>query len=105
MTTYSAIFPHEGELRRVWFQAATEDEARSHAVRWGAGLEGEAEFSTTKQALPEAYNLEDTRRLLGGISRSLVYQMIYDERLERVPGVRRLLITRRSIERCAAGRS
>lgn len=54
--------------------------------------------------LPESYELDKARELLGGISRSTVYREIHNGLLERVPNTRRVLITRESIEKRKAQR-
>lgn len=104
MKRYMGIYIVAGTIRRMTFEATDLEDARQQADKWGVGVEGEAvDVEPVHPTEPTAFNLEDAKRLLGGIGRSTIYQMLYDGRLERVPGVRRVLITRRSIERAAAG--
>ena len=85
-----------GAIRRITFEAADEADARGVATHCNAGLEGE----TAKQHIPvpEAYDSETARGLLGGISESTLYRRLVTGKLERVPGETRVLVTRRSIE-------
>lgn len=97
---FSAVFIENGVLRHMWFEAVDESEARSTCSRLGAALEGEtARLQVEHEPMPELYNAETARRILGGISRSTLYKEIVLGRLERVPGIRRILITRSSLER------
>lgn len=106
MMRFSAIYITGGSVHRMTFEAPDIEAAKAQAEKWGVGVEGEVQDTgPVRPALPEAFNLQDTCHMLGGIGRTLVYQMVNDGRLERVPRVRRLLITRRSIEKWAAGRS
>lgn len=99
MQIYSAITIADGNIRRMWYEAPGEPEAKAFAVKVGAGFEGPAVRPQVACEPPrEAYNEEATRRLLGGISKSTLYREIQDGKLERVPGTRRILITRSSIE-------
>jgi hypothetical protein len=97
MTTYSAVYPVAGALRRMWFEAQDENEARDFCVRCGAGLEGEAARKQEKIPTPEYYDAETACRLLGGISRTTLWKELALENLERVPNTRRVLVTRASI--------
>ncbi len=106
MKRFLGIYIASGHVRRMTFEAADAEDAQKQASQWpGVGVAGEAEESApVRTALPEAFNAQDSRRLLGNIGLSTLYDMVYDGRLERVPGIRKLLITRRSIERWAAQR-
>jgi hypothetical protein len=99
---WSAVYVANGALRRMNFEASDEAEARDFAIRCGAGLEGESTRSESRfEPLPVAYDAKTARRLLGGVSRSALYKELVLGRLERVPGTRRVLITRTSLEqRC-----
>lgn len=99
---WSAIYVANGVLHRMNFEAGNEAEAREFAIRCGAGLAGEATRSESRsEPLPVAYDAKTARRLLGGVSRSSLYKELVLGRLERVPGTRRVLITRSSLEqRC-----
>jgi hypothetical protein len=99
LSTFSAVHVEAGQIRRLWFQAAGEPEARELCVKLGLGYDGPSsgpETHTTPS--PEAYDEKTTRQLLGGVSRSFLYRELVAGRLERVPNTRRLLITRSSIE-------
>jgi hypothetical protein len=94
---YQAIIPVDGEVRRITFDAADLIEAKRVAAACNAGLEGEA----IPDAVPEAFGVQKTRELLGGVSRGTIYNWLAVGRLDRVPGTRRVLVTRSSIERAA----
>jgi hypothetical protein len=100
LLTYSAVYPVSGSLRRMFFEAATEQEARDFCARCGAGLEGPATQPALSPAEESEYADEKTaRRLLGGISRSTLYREIALGHLDRAPGIRKVLVTRQSIRR------
>jgi len=100
LTTYSAITVEAGQIRRVWFEAPTECDARTFCVRIGAGFEGKSSGPVRDVAqLPVAYNEETTRQLLGGISKSTLYRLHVTGKLDRLPGTARVMTTRSSIER------
>ena len=98
--SFVAVFAVAGRTRQAVFDAADIAEARETCSRWGAGLQGEAACHERPafDSLPEAYEQKEARRLLGGISRSTLYRELALERLTRMPGTRRLLVTRESIE-------
>ncbi len=85
----------------MFFDAETREEATAFVVRCGAGLEGESTRpeQSDSGAVPEAYDEKTARRMLGNISRSTLYRDLARGRLDRVPGTRSILVTRRSIER------
>lgn len=103
MKTYSAIYLVEASIRRIRFEASDPDEARRLATIWGFGLEGEApEEACPRQcdaAKPEAFGVADSCRILGGICRTSLYRLLARGKLERLPETRKVLVTRRSIER------
>lgn len=100
LKSFSGIFIIDGEVRRMRFEAVDLNEAKAIAVKWGVGVEGEAPVVNDAPApLPEAYDQETARRLLGNISRTSLYAELAKGNLERVHGTRRVLITRRSLER------
>lgn len=102
---FSGIYLADGQVRRMTFEAVDLEDARQQASRWGVGVEGEVpEGGPVKQVPPELFNLKDTQRMLGGISRAAVYQLLTLGELERQRDTRRLLITRRSIERWVGAR-
>ena len=96
---FSAVFVVRGRMRRMFFEAADVAEAREFCVGWGCGLEGESmKPEVEPERLPEAYDEKTARQLLGGISKSTLYREIQDGKLDRVPGTRRILVTRSSLE-------
>ncbi len=100
MKRFSGVYIVGGGVRRVILEAEHLEEARQVAQRWAVGIEGEApDRPLPKPVEPEAFNLDDTRRLLGGVSRATIYRWCWEGRLQRVPNTGRLLITRKSIER------
>ena len=103
LAMFSAAYVVQGKMRRMFFEAIDDAEAREFCIRWGCGLEGEStrpELGT--KSLPEAYDQQTACRLLGGISKSTLYRELQDGKLERVPGTRRILVTRSSLEaRCS----
>lgn len=104
MKTYRGLYVVAGGIRRLTFEALDVADATAIAARWGVGVEGEANTTLPQDAvIPEAYNLATACRLLGGVSRGTIYRWLHLERLERVPDTARVLITRKSLERCAAG--
>lgn len=98
---YSGIYVAAGEIRRVVYEAKDIAEARELAAKWGVGIEGEATAfpGDSPAPLPEAYDEKTARYLLGGISRTTLYAELATGRLQRLAGTRRVLVTRRSIER------
>lgn len=105
LETFSAVTVVAGQIRRLWFQAAGEEEARQLCVTWNAGYEGPArgpEFHTTPA--PEAYDEKTARALLGGVSKMTLWRWVAVGKLDRVPGTRRFLVTRSSIERLTGQR-
>lgn len=98
---FSGIYVADGEIRRIILEARDLAEAKQLAAKWGIGIEGEASaFSGgCPPPLPEAYNEKTARYLLGGISRTTLYAELATGRLQRIPGTRRVLVTRQSIER------
>jgi hypothetical protein len=105
---YAGVFVTDGEVRRVIYEAKDMDEAKQMATKWDIGIEGEATAmpGDAPPPLPEAYDAKTARYILGGISRTTLYAELATGRLERLPGTRRVLVTRRSIERrCGAAGS
>ncbi len=100
LKTFSVVFVVNGNVRRAQIEAADDAEARATCLRWNVGLEGEvARARYVPEPLAEAYDSQTARRLLGGISRTSLYKQVAAGNLDRVPGTRRVLITRSSIER------
>lgn len=113
MTRYAGVYVTDGGVRQVTFEAASPDEAKQLAQKWGVGVTGEARETPASggaSAIPEAYDEETAGKLLTGnpekpLSRSSLYRLVAVGALERVPGTRRFLITRSSLERYCQGRN
>lgn len=106
LITYSAIWIEGGQIRRLWFEASHEAEARAFCVRANAGFEGRSAGPEIRaDPLPEAYNVETACAMLGGISAATLYREIADGKLEKLPGTRRVLVTRESLEARAKWRA
>lgn len=102
MKRWNAVYIADGAVRRMVFEAPDEVAAKDLAQEWGVGVEGEAVDEIPQEAvLPFAFDLENTKRLLGDVSYSTIYAWHATGKLERVPGTRKLLTTRASIERAA----
>lgn len=103
MNRYSGVYIVGGAVRNMEFEADDEADAKSRAVQWGVGLTGPA-ASRDRAAppVPEAFDLKDTCRLLGNVSRATIYRWLARGLLERVKDTEKVLITRKSIERKAA---
>ena len=96
---WGAICIHDGETRRLIVEAANEAEARAMCLQLGVGFDGPASRGVAPSPpMPEAYDQGTARRLLGGISRTSLYKELILGTLKRVPGTRRVLVTRSSIE-------
>ena len=101
----------EGNIRKITFKAATFGEAHELAKKWGIGLRGEFEIASElvdavpTPPPPEAYNVEDTCRMLGGVSRVTLYRWVVKGLLKRVSKTRKVLITRDSIIRRVSGQN
>lgn len=104
MKRFSATYSFAGVSRTMTFEAADEKEATTHAAIWGVGVVGEVpDTITAAPVLPDAYDMTTACRLLGGVSRETVRKLLILGQIERVPEVRRVLITRRSLERFVNG--
>lgn len=106
---FSAVFCVQASIRRVTFEAFSLDEAQGLASTWGFGLEGEASAEPDRDIrshVPaEALDVKSACRVLGGISRTTLYRLLVKGQLERLPATRKVLVTRRSIERyCSRAR-
>jgi hypothetical protein len=105
MKQFSAVYVWNTEIRKIDFESASDEEAKNISAKWGFGLEGETRSlrsDAVVPARPEAFDEETTRKLLGDISRSTLYRLILRGKLNRVPATRKVLVTRRSIERFCA---
>ena len=100
---FRAVFCVQASIRRVTFEALSLDEAQELAATWGFGLEGEAsaepEVETRRHVPTEAFDVKSACRVLGCISRTTLYRLLVKGQLERLPSTRKVLVTRRSIER------
>jgi len=95
---FSAVYVDAGTVRRIWFESACDEAARAFCVRHGFGLEGPATRPSDSLPPPAFYNEKSARTLLGGISRTSLYRELIRGNLIRVPELRKILITRQSIE-------
>jgi hypothetical protein len=103
MKRFSAVYIANGSARHMTFEAEDLNDAQQQAAKWGAGVEGETgDTAPATTALPEAYDLPTTRRLLGNVSERTIYRWLVTGELQRIPESRRVLVTRRSLERFAA---
>lgn len=98
MREYSAMVPVGGRLVRIHFDATDERDALNVAIACNGGLVPGGGEPVQE---PVAYDVKKVRELLGGVSRATVYAWLAVGRLERVPGTRRVLVTRTSLERAA----
>jgi hypothetical protein len=107
MKTFAGIFIANGDIRRLTFQAPDEREAKTLALKWGIGLEGEVSpvASPPPVEVPFAFDIPTSMHLLGNVSRSSIYRWVATNELKRVPDTRKVLITRASMERFTASRN
>jgi hypothetical protein len=100
---YRAIFIANGSIRKITFEALCSQEAEQLARNWGCGLEGEAvedaQVDSPRPVAKEAFDVPSACQILGGISRTTLYRLLVRGKLERLPATRKVLVTRRSIER------
>jgi hypothetical protein len=100
---YRAIFLVNGSIRKITFEALSMEEASRLAANWGFGLEGEeAEAPSSllvSSPAKEAFDVTNACQVLGDISRTTLYRLLITGKLERLPATRKVLVTRRSIER------
>lgn len=108
MTRFAGVYVKDGAARSIHFEATSFEEAKQIAQLWGVGVSGEVPASTSAcvahVAMPEAYDEVSAGRMLSGnpakpLSRSSLYRLVAVGKLDRLPGTRRFLITRQSIER------
>jgi len=109
LTLFRGSFVSTGEIRRVLFEARDLNEAIELAHSWNVGVEFEVPggwggYESKPEAECEAYSLKEACRLLGGVSPITVYRWVVQKKLDRVPATRKVLITRRSIQRLVASR-
>lgn len=105
MTNYSGVFVLNGSIRRIVFEASSQAEAEEMAKKWNVGIEGVAQIVNTPAPIPEAYDAKTACKLLGGVSRQTLYRDLVVGLLQRVPHTRRVLITRKSLERRIYGKA
>jgi hypothetical protein len=96
---YAGVFIADGAVRRMVFEANGPIQANELALKWGIGIEGEAAAINNPEPIPEAYDVKTACRMLGGISRKSLDRDLKIGLLERVEYTRRVLVTRKSIER------
>ena len=88
-------------MLKLKFEAPDENAALAIAKHYGGGLVGEATatFQNVRPVEPEAFDLAATKQVLGGLGRSTIYRLLKEGELERVPGLGRVLITRKSVRK------
>jgi len=103
MKRFQAIYLMQASIRKITFEALNLDEAQRLATLWGFGLEGEATEERASDArrplAAEAFDVSSACKVLGDISRTTLYRLLLRGQLERLPATRKVLVTRRSIER------
>jgi hypothetical protein len=103
LPTFLALRIDAGKIRRVWFEADGAEPAQEICLRFGLGFAGPANPPRDPaQQIPEAYDIKAAGRLMGGVGRTTIYKELVLGNLERVAGTRRVLITRKSLERRCA---
>lgn len=99
-TTFSGIYIASPLVRRVWFEADSDEQARVFCANYGFGYEGPRELPQLNASRASlAVNKKEAAQLLGGVSGRTVDRMLIRGELERLSNTRRVLITRSSIER------
>jgi hypothetical protein len=98
MKTFTGIYIVGGAVRRMTLEAESIEEAKTIAASWDVGIEGESNAVAGPAPIPEAYDEETARMLLGKISRTSLYRMLVRGDVERLPGTRSVIVTRKSIE-------
>jgi len=100
---YRAVYIVQASIRRMTFEAQSLEEAQRLAAGWGFGLEGEATEEAAadvrRPVAAEAFDVPSACRVLGDISRTTLYRLLVRGKLDRLPATRKVLVTRRSIER------
>lgn len=103
---FSAIGVVDAGIRRIVFEATGIEEARVLAQKWGFGLEGEiqveSKVAVSSQVEQMAYDTQKACEILGGISRTSLYRLLWAGELKRLRGTRKVLITRESLSRYCA---
>jgi hypothetical protein len=95
LSTYAAVFVEGDQIRRLWFQAVTEHEARGFCVKFHAGFDRVSRSAEVDvKRAPEPYSAKTAQAMLGGISESTLYRELNDGRLGRVGGTRHVFIPR-----------
>lgn len=102
--TYEAIQIENSLIRKVWFEAQSPDDARAFALKCGLGLQGEGPPIAASDAAPTfdpvaAFDVPRACQHLGGISRTSLYRLLVRGKLSRLKHTRKVLVTRRSINR------
>lgn len=95
---YGAVYIESPHVRRVWFEARSEDAARELCARWSFGYDGPSN-APKANPIEEAYHWKKACQVLGGISYKTLTRWVTLGKVERVSNCRRLMITRESVER------
>lgn len=104
--TFQAIHVAEGSIRPISFEAVDLEDARQFAAKLGFGLIGEAPVIPEQANIvaferADAFDVRQTCQKLN-ISRSTLGRHLERGILSRLPDTRKILVTRRSIERYLA---
>lgn len=102
MKKFAGIYIFNGQVRHMTVEATDEQEARSLGANpQPFGVQGEAMpcGSPAATASP-VFDLREVTNLFK-VSRGTVHRWLIEGRLERIPDIRKILITRESVERQA----
>lgn len=100
MTVFIGAYIYHGQMRELRLEAETIEEARAVAAPWGVAITKEGVWGPagTIPSEPFAYDEKTARRLLGGVSTTTLWRWVHQGYLARLPGTKRVLITRESVE-------
>lgn len=102
---FSGVYLKAGQMRRITFEAADLEDARQQAEHWGVGVEGEAgPIQPPSTVEKQTYTMEEVMATLQ-VSRTTVKRLLWRRKLKRIAGVRKVLVTRQSLEEYSAGRN
>jgi hypothetical protein len=103
MKTFAGNLVLNGHTHLMSFAATNEEQALALGTKYDFAVNGEtvpfAAVAVTAEPELPYYNLEDAVKRLGNVTRQTIYKWCVTGRLERIPGTRKILITRASLER------